>query len=761
MQLAHKQILLSASLFLVSSCIEQGVSSQINVSAKRADGSPVPLAIVEVDGTKIGETNAFGTFSESMKLDPNTLHEIVVSHDDHSYYYSPHKETFRVNKDSDNSYEVTIPATMYLAPKPKKYIAASTPDAKASTLDRRPTPPISAPSPTTINSENAEVHLPIMGLNFYDLSSETFEASNNKEIHSDLIFTAHVVSGRAPISGAEVTWTTENGTTSNCITNERGRCVLRKDSKSTQTGSIIVRKHGYESSLKTIVVEQNQNIRFNLNPGSSMDVRFFVSSPWQDRPMTGVKFTYDKDQQNTSDAYGFAVIPTTGRDASNLRIQVTSPREPISIDLPSNLDEVLAVRIADQEFTKQQGLVIHDVHFANHENNPVAGEIVSKTIDSLISASRGTKTDQPPAKLAKSDKASISLIPLISSQNTGIELAVIAIDSQSGLWVTEKTSGLSLTNASIDAETKQLFDRVLERLPVYGVVKNVNGENFSIILDTSRIKLGEEIIIGKNDDHIKAKVTSARSDEITAKTSGNSIVKNAWKFIGARAVKPLKSPSPISSLMPKLTKLTPKRPELKAIDMARKHMLENNPADALRNLSAETTDTPKTLLLKDIESAQIFISSGDKSSALAKLYNALNIAYENQFSKAATFIDININRIKAELLPLIPNDKALNESLLELKSRNLQLTAQLTQLGEELPLAIATTEYTRLVLSQKTAELEQDSKTLELVKKEWGRFISEIHSSLLSTAEQASFSKASLTAQGGSNLESHSNTSKF
>jgi hypothetical protein len=55
-------------------CHQKNTETRVSVSAKRLDGSPVALAKVTVDGNTIGETNAFGTFSDLVYLPPESEH---------------------------------------------------------------------------------------------------------------------------------------------------------------------------------------------------------------------------------------------------------------------------------------------------------------------------------------------------------------------------------------------------------------------------------------------------------------------------------------------------------------------------------------------------------------------------------------------------------------------------------------------------------------------------------------------------------------
>jgi hypothetical protein len=80
--------------------------------------------------------------------------------------------------------------------------------------------------------------------------------------------------------------------------------------------------------------------------------------------------------------------------------------------------------------------------------------------------------------------------------------------------------------------------------------------------------------------------------------------------------------------------------------------------------------------LKLHQSAQAHLLLGDTTRAVASLYSAVATAVENDLQVPAFIAAVNLNRLKAELMPSLYSEKNLAGALQELQGDNRDLLNQ-------------------------------------------------------------------------------------
>ncbi len=697
---------------LCHACRQENAETRLNVSAKRLDGSPVALAKVTIDGSDVGETNAFGTFTDLMYLSPETEHLVNVSYDDPTYYYSPHTMRFNVQPGSPN--DIQVQATMYLAPKPKKNgfasaVTVTTPEVKGLSTARSS----DLPSDDRFN-------LPLLLVTTADFT----ERSISKSITSNpptIMFTAHAFSGHTALAGATVIWSEANLHEHQCTTNDRGRCVIQALANSRTPGTLLVRKSGFESTSKSLMAVENQNVRLKLAPGTSLDIRLMSVSLKTELPYDSVKIYDGNTHLGTSDNNGYATIPIPAKRHVDLKF--TPPGEATAIDAGefSEFSEVIKIKLAGQK-NETFDYKISDVHVFKNNDIKLGHQILDAVIGTLIKETAGKRTRSIDFSSKAADANFIGIIPILEGSPKGLTLTLTAFEPSTGLVMSEQINHIPHSESALEAAVSTLLDSIKKRQSSYGFIERVDGNQLQVSIDTETVQTGDVLDIVRDDLNLKAIVLSTRKGKATAKLSTISPAKNAWRLLGEKTVRPARDASKISSMSDLLAKLMPKTPESEKIELARKHRLENNPRQSLRDLDLNKFEDHPTRILILQERADAHLALDEKGLALASLYDALSLALEHAPLSVVNIISININRIRAETLPALNNDKDLIENLKELDSDNVRLMKALSVQKLD-PIAEATLQYATLLTKQKLAEASLDVTSMTTLEQSWDTFL--------------------------------------
>jgi hypothetical protein len=699
--------------FFLISCTETSATTRIHVTAKRPDGSTIALAAVRIDGETVGETNAFGTLELSKDLRTDIDHTISVSVDDSNYYYSPHSQSFRVDDRGDN--QIAISAVMYLAPKPKRL--------NSKELENQPTKSTDVQLTTTVSAqEHLTTPMPLIELKARHFKSIKSTANAKTSPADQTLFNVHVYSGHAPIANAEVTWTSPSSSASTCMTNDRGRCVLWKDKSLANAGNLLVRKTGFESNLREILPEDNQNIRFNLKSGFTADMRILGAHPRLDEPAEGVEVILGKDLAATSNKSGFVIAPTRQHSPLNLTIKHQGHEIPIMIPAKSWETELLTLRLPSRKGTFKTEYTAFKVHTPGNQGTNVTADALENILATIKTETSATESEQMTIDLEQLNKGTVGILPILENTGKGMKLSIAMIDTRLGKVISEQLDGVDLSSDGITLAVKRLLSALDERQAKAGVVVGTDQDDLLINIDPKAVKLGDVITLKTRNQTLIGRITKRLNDRISAKFNGISTTEDAWHLMGAQAFTQPKQAGEIAQFQKMLPSLDPRSPELASIDLATKQLAENNPRQALRTLDTVIGGSHLIVILKLHQAAQAHLLLGDTTRAVACLYSAVATAVENDLKVPAFIATVNLNRLKAELMPNLYSEKSLAEALQELQGDNRDLLNELNGLSPELTPIKATLDYSKLLLLQKLAQATADRDTLSTMAKSWDEF---------------------------------------
>lgn len=706
-------------------CQQKNTETRVNVSAKRLDGSPVALAKVTVDGSTVGETNAFGTFTDLIYLSSESEHHVQVSFDDSTYYYSPHTTKFTVQPGLTNN--IDVQATMYLAPKPKKTAFKSTesvmpPDVKGTAYVRSSDLP-----------SDERFSLPLIPITAADFAASAPPTTNTSH-QPTVMLTAHAFSGHTPLAGATVLWSEPDLYEYQCTTNDRGRCVIQALANGRSTGTLIVRKSGFESISQSLVATENQNVRLKLNPGTSLDLRFFSTSLKSEKPYDGVKIYDGTTQIATTDINGYAIIPVNKRRQIDLKFASPGQKMTIDADEFTEFDEVLKIKLAAHK-TETVDYKISDVHVFKNNDIQLGAQVLDTVVETLIKETAGSRLRSIELSSKSPDTNYIGMIPILEGSSKGLTLTLTVFEPSEGLVISEQIAQIPNSESALEDAVATLTERIKARHSAYGFIERVDGNQIHVSMVKDAVKIGDILNISQQDADLKAIVLSTSRGKAIARLSTAIPNKNTWRFLGRKTTRRSRDASNISSLVDLLANLNPKTPEFEKIALAKKHRIENNPRQALRDLDIKNAKDHQTRILMLQEKADAHLALDEKGFALASLYEALSYASETRLQSAVSTISININRIRSEILPVLNEDKNLLATLRELDADNSRLMESLNSQKVD-GVVEATLRYATLLTKQKLAETSLDVAGMTTLEQAWDNFFKDLEK--MQSKEQAS-----------------------
>jgi hypothetical protein len=706
-------------------CHQKNTETRVSVSAKRLDGSPVALAKVTVDGNTIGETNAFGTFTDLVYLPPESEHYVQVSFDDSTYYYSPHTTKFQVQPGVTN--DIDVQATMYLVPKPKKNTFKD-----AESVTPHDMKGIAYVSSSDLPSDE-RFNLPLLPITAADFTVSAPLATNTSH-QTTVMLTAHAFSGHTPLAGATVLWSEPNLYEYRCTTNDRGRCVIQALANGRSPGTLLVRKSGFESISESLLAAENQNVRLKLNPGTSLDLRIFSASLKSEKPYDAVKIFDGTTQIATTDINGYAIIPMNAKRQMDLKF--ASPGQSLMIDAGefTEFDGLLKINLAAHK-TETVDYKISDVHVFKNNDIQLGAQVLDTVVDTLIKETAGSRLRSIELSSKSADSNYIGIIPILEGSSKGLTLTLTAFEPSEGLVISEQIGQIPLSESALEAAVATLADRIKARHSACGFIERVDGNQIHVSMVTDAVKIGDILNISQQDADLKAIVLSTQRGKTIARLSTAIPSKNTWRFLGKKTTRPPRDASNISSLVDLLAKLNPKTPEFEKIALAKKHLMENNPRQALRDLDLNNASDHQTRILLLQEKADAHLALDEKGLALASLYKALSYALETGLQSVVSTISININRIRSEILPVLNEDKNLLATLMELDTDNSRLMEDLNSQKVD-RVAEATLRYATLLTKQKLAETSLDVAGMTTLELAWDSFFKDLEN--MQSKERAS-----------------------
>lgn len=748
MHLSKKILGILISAFLCS-CADKTADAKISITAKRVDGSAVAEASVYIDSEKIGETNAFGTFSETIKLPTGQRYQLRITHDDATYYYSPHHETFHIRANEKNA--VTVSATMYLAPKPKKL-------SKPGPINDTSKFEVDQNNPSAAQPKSTGLDLVLIPLEADYFLPDIDVSEEKNSVDSSHMFTVHVHNGGAPIEDAEVSWTEDIYTVKSCTTNARGRCVLHKSSSFSKDGSLLVRKRGYESVLKSVQPQESQSIRVKLEPGQTIDAQLLEASLSDARPISYGTVRGKNGIRLTSDKNGYIAIP---QQAEKIEILTAGPTSTITLPLPTGSEQLWTLRLVLTDTITQPQYEIYPIHIYRDAITTIKPEFLNYISDALKSASTGIELDHWPKYEGFVGQKRIGILPIAENVESGLKLSMLMIDPKSETIISDQIERIRYSRDDIYAETKNLFSRLATQAPVWGLIENSNENQLKVRIEASRVQEGESLLVKSDSKTLKAIVTSRAKNHVIARVEEKIGADLGWKITGAPVFTETHGSTKAVDIAELKSRLTLRNPEFYPIDLARKHLAEKNPEAAIEELHITDKDTVTIKILKLNESAQAKIQLGDLRGALKLINEATVYALNNKFEKALMILEANSLYIRAHIHPIISADKDILSSLTELSSDVSRLLTPAKQGEREDDMLLATLEYTALLLNQKSALVARDTSQLNAVEDSWTNFLSSLKLKKMSVKQIENLEHAVNRVRQFSRAELSSKTTKI
>lgn len=708
MTVLRKKLLILIFALQCYACHQKNTEIRVSVTAKRLDGSPVALAKVNVDGRTVGETNAFGTFTDLVYLSLESEHYVQVSFDDSTYYYSPHTTKFQVQPGVTN--DIDVQATMYLAPKPKKSTFKIT--ESSMTLNAAGSAYVRS---TDLPSEE-RFSLPLLPITAADFAASAPYVTNTSH-QPKVMLTVHAFSGHTPLAGATVLWSEPSLHEYQCTTNDRGRCVIQALANGRSPGTLLIRKPGFESISKSLFAAENQNVRLKLNAGTSLDFRFFSASLNNEKPYDAVNIYDGTTHITTTDLNGYAIIPVNAKHQMDLKFG--PPGQSLIIDAGefTEFDEVLKIKLAAHE-TEIFDYKISDVHIFKNNDIQLGAQAIDTVVDTLIKETAGSRLRSIELSSKSPDANYIGIIPILEGSSKGLTLTLTAFEPSEELVISEQMGQIPHSESALEAAVTALTDRIKARHSACGIIERVDGNQIHISMTPDAVKIGDVLNISQQGVDLKAIVLSTQRSKVIARLPTIIPSANIWRFLGKKTTRPPRDASKISSLVDILAKLNPKTPEYEKIELAKKHRLENNPKQALRDLDETNAADYQTRILLLQEKADAHLALDEKGLALACLYKALSYAWETGLQSVVSTLSININRIRSEILPVLHDDKNLLATLRELDADNARLMEYLNSQKPDLVVE-ATLRYATLLTKQKLAETSQDVAGMTTLEQAW------------------------------------------
>jgi hypothetical protein len=548
------------------------------------------------------------------------------------------------------------------------------------------------------------------------------------------MLTAHAFSGHTPLTGATVLWSEPNLYEYRCTTNDRGRCVIQALANGRSPGTLLVRKSGFESISQSLLAAENQNVRLKLNPGTSLDLRIFSASLKSEKPYDAVKIFDGTTQIATTDINGYAIIPMNAKRQMDLKF--ASPGQSLMIDAGefTEFDGLLKINLAAHK-TETVDYKISDVHVFKNNDIQLGAQVLDTVVDTLIKETAGSRLRSIELSSKSADSNYIGIIPILEGSSKGLTLTLTAFEPSEGLVISEQIGQIPLSESALEAAVATLADRIKARHSACGFIERVDGNQIHVSMVTDAVKIGDILNISQQDADLKAIVLSTQRGKTIARLSTAIPSKNTWRFLGKKTTRPPRDASNISSLVDLLAKLNPKTPEFEKIALAKKHLMENNPRQALRDLDLNNASDHQTRILLLQEKADAHLALDEKGLALASLYKALSYALETGLQSVVSTISININRIRSEILPVLNEDKNLLAALMELDTDNSRLMEDLNSQKVD-RVAEATLRYATLLTKQKLAETSLDVAGMTTLEQAWDSFFKDLEN--MQSKERAS-----------------------
>ena len=332
---------LLGGLFIgLAGCKDQSIPVNVQTEVKNSQGEPVDAAVVRINGTEIGRTDANGKFSGAAEFSAGETIKIEISKDSSKFYYAPYYNTVTVPQ--QGTLHLPVAAVLYFVPKPsadgQAVAEEKTKNASPDTSEKQPVLTTEAASSTesasekdsatteTVAEPSSESEQELVALPKEESKPEKKSPTLPKPNNEVTVFTAHVYSGGQPVRSAEVFWgnADQGSLRKGCVTNRRGRCTVTFQSPPEGMVTFLAKKKSYQTASRTVAVTQGGTLRFNIKRGVSIDI-FAVTKKYNyTRGVTGVAVYIKGEQVGHTDQFGHFAYVYAGKKDDLVDIRLKS-----------------------------------------------------------------------------------------------------------------------------------------------------------------------------------------------------------------------------------------------------------------------------------------------------------------------------------------------------------------------------------------------------------------------------------------------------
>ena len=696
---------LVASTLITMGCEALDRELTIKVSAKTPSGEPVAGAIISIDGKMAGETNAYGAIQLNASFRPGSRHQISVTKSDEKYYFAPHVESLKIS--NDTSREIAVNSVMYLVPKPKKPLLSELNHNVVASGKMGEIPQGESPK-----GGFGAAREPLPPLSEIPEHRSAMTAQRDESTPS--LATVHVYAGRLPLAAAKVTWLDRNSRIL-CVSNDRGRCALDAPLSMMGHGTLIISADGYMSELVPAPVKDKENIRVSLKPGSNVVIRVAKKSLWDTVPVAGAKIQLPRRAFVTGDFGLSAFIPDTNQETIQVSIPGSTALRSLSVsDLDTHdINEIPFATTADLGWKK--------INIEYPRVHPSASALLSEPMplteifESLNQATRavGGNLAEDHA-MDKPDE--LRLIPVVIKDGGHYSVSVYNMNGQNGR---EAGTRMTLANAALGSSWKETLAAALtsaiESSPAPGIIVKASSGEFEfatkgrLAKSSARESLPDTIALASPGNIVTT--TGVRKSDlgflVSIQAAHTKSFAKPWSMIGA----PVHYSTARSSGIVDLTSYPRIDQSFALTRQARKHLAEGDTDGALSALGAKmAADTPSTVLnLRQ----QILLESGRLTELERDMFSIIKSRHADLDSPQALVAEVNILRIQAESLPVLPNDKSLIERCGEIIERAAALDKSMSSATD---LTSINLRFAAHLASRKRAQAADDLIALATIK---------------------------------------------
>jgi hypothetical protein len=724
-----KPLSIVSLILSLHSCDARVGTAHFDISAKTPDGKPVSGALVILDGEEIGQTNAFGTFVVDAKLPVDKFHKISITKDDIAYYYAPYFETFKVVSGATKA--MPLSPTMYIVPKPRptrseKTQASNVADLPSSPASTAATPQLdNSPHPLELLNK-----LPLLSLPEASLAIGVASVPAAKTTQS--MFTIHVYNGRSILTDSDVTWITSHNSEpvveTKCVTNDRGRCIINSNAQNQTEGTLLVEHAGFKSVARNISLTSNSNTRISLDPGRSISLKTLEVTPWRQKPLDGVTIRQHGAIVATTNAQGIAVVDVRGGAPGPLELESLSQKTIIHVTPSLQQSAQLVAKFPAPAKTSWPIRLLYPLHVSSDvkQESDLVGVALGE--GTLITTAEATKSDLPPSRWIDLPTDSIALLPVLQVNEGRYSLKICAFTHQGMIATSEP---VVLRNPRLSDSWKRTSDQaiksLLQKMPWPGLVSSIQSGHITLSINPQFIHKEDRVAIDSPEGLLTAKVTSVTNDNVQAKLldspqNGSPMSSaNEWTLMGASARKITLDDLELAKSKSEFVSLKMAGHESRSLRLAKKLLVENNTAEALKELLKITEVDANNLPAMQMK-ASISRTLGNSADVMRDLYKILEISAASGLKNSALGAEINLIRTQTENLFVVPGDKTIAARFGELADQSHTLKAEVTALGSRFANGALMLEFNAILARRKKAECEEDLIALATLPAVWSDF---------------------------------------